>query len=132
MEQPLMDPSLESDPVWAVKSAIEVLRDLFESDEVVAAILRPSHAAMPYSPCMPATGIAQFILLPLLVNFGCVEGGTHSYAHACHKIFLENGGKSFTKHEVEKVLIEITLPTLVSGFLSAPILYLNSTGLRLF
>ncbi len=106
MEQTLMDPSLGIDPVWAVKSAIEVLRDLFESDEVVAAILRPSHAAMPYSPRMPATGIAQFILLPLLVNFGCVEGGTHSYAHACHKIFLENGGKSFTKHEVERVLIE--------------------------
>ena len=40
------------------------------------------------------------------MNFGCVEGGTHSYAHACHKIYLEHGGKSFTKREVEKVLIE--------------------------
>ena len=106
MEKTLMDPSLGIDPIWTVKSAIEVLRDLFESEEVVASLLRPSHAAMPYSPDLPGTGIAQIILLPLLLNFGCVEGGTHSYAHACHKIFLENGGKSFTKQEVERVLIE--------------------------
>jgi len=106
MEQALMDPSLEIDPIWAVKSALEVLRDLFESDEVVASVLRPSHAGMPYSPNLPATGISQILLLPLLLNFGGVVGGTHSYAHACHKIFLENGGKSYTKHEVERVLIE--------------------------
>ena len=46
------------------------------------------------------------MFLPLLLNFAGVVGGTHSFAHACHKIFLENGGKRFTKHEVEKVLIE--------------------------
>lgn len=106
MERTLMDPSLEIDPIWFVKSALEVLRDLFESDEVVSSVLRPSHAAMPYSPDLPATGISQILLLPLLVNFGGVVGGTHSYAHACHKIFLEHGGTSYTKHEVEKVLIE--------------------------
>jgi phytoene dehydrogenase-like protein len=106
IEQTLMDPSLGIDPVWTVKSALEVLRDLFESDEVVASILRPSHAAMPCPPNYPATGITQLLLLPLLLNFGFIEGGTHSLAHACVKIFLENGGKFFTKQEVEKVLIE--------------------------
>lgn len=106
MEKALMDPSLGIDPIWAVKSALEVLRDLFESEEVVASVLRPSHAGMPYSPDMPGTGISQILLLPLLLNFGGVVGGTHSFAHACHKIFLEHGGSSFTKQEVEKVLIE--------------------------
>jgi phytoene dehydrogenase-like protein len=101
-----MDPALGIDPIWTIKSALEVLRDLFESEEVVASVLRPSHAGMPYSPNLPATGISQILLLPLFINFGGVVGGTHSYAHACHKIFLENGGKSFTKQEVEKVIIE--------------------------
>jgi len=106
MEKTLMDPALGIDPIWGVKSALEVLRDLFESDEVVTSVLRPSHAGMPYSPLMPGTGISQLLLLPLLIQFGGVVGGTHSYAHACHKVYLENGGKSFTKHEVDKVLIE--------------------------
>jgi beta-carotene ketolase (CrtO type) len=107
MEQALMsDPSLGIDPIWTVKSALEVLRDLFESEEVIASVLRPSHAGMPYSPDMPGTGISQIMLLPLLLNFGGVVGGTHSFAHACHKIFLSHGGKSFTKHTVDKVLIE--------------------------
>lgn len=106
MDKAMMNPAMGIDPIWGVKSAIEVLRDIFESEAVIASLLRPTHAAMPYSPDLPGTGIAQILLLPLLVNFGCVEGGTHSYAHACHKIFLENGGKSFTKREVERVLIE--------------------------
>jgi phytoene dehydrogenase-like protein len=107
LEQALMsDPSMGIDPIWAVKSALEVLRDLFESEEVIASVLRPSHAGMPYPPDLPGTGISQILLLPLLINFGGVVGGTHSFAHACHKIYLENGGKSLTKHEVENVIIE--------------------------
>jgi beta-carotene ketolase (CrtO type) len=106
MEKALTDPSIGIDPIWGVKSALEVLRDLFESDEVVASVLRASHAGMPYSPDMPATGISQILLIPLLLNFGGIVGGTHSMAHACHKIFLGNGGMSFTKQEVDRVLIE--------------------------
>jgi len=106
LEKALMDPSVGIDPIWTVKSALEVLRDLFESEEVVTSVLRPSHAGMPYSPDLPGTGIAQILLLPLLLNFGGIVGGTHSMAHACVKMFLEQGGKFFTKHEVERVLIE--------------------------
>jgi beta-carotene ketolase (CrtO type) len=35
-----------------------------------------------------------------------IQGGTHSAAHACQRILLENGGKFFTKNKVKKALIE--------------------------
>ena len=50
--------------------------------------------------------MAQFLGNFLFGLYGCIEGGTHSWAHACHKIYLASGGQSFTKHHVEKVLIE--------------------------
>jgi phytoene dehydrogenase-like protein len=107
MEKTLMtNPSLEIDPIWAVKSPIEVLRDLFESEALIAGLLKCSHAWSGLSPDTPGSGMIQFLLPFILTTMGCVKGGTHSYAHACHKIYLENGGKSFTKCEVEKVLIE--------------------------
>ncbi|MBI4322009.1 MAG: hypothetical protein HY675_26250, partial [Chloroflexi bacterium] len=33
-------------------------------------------------------------------------GGTHNIAHACQRIFVESGGKFFTKREVAKILVE--------------------------
>ncbi len=36
----------------------------------------------------------------------CAVGGTHSIMHAYQRILLENGGKFFTKSEVDKILIE--------------------------
>ena len=35
-----------------------------------------------------------------------VVGGVHSWAHAAVKIILANGGNIFTRHEVDKVIIE--------------------------
>ncbi|MDY6972990.1 MAG: FAD-dependent oxidoreductase, partial [Thermodesulfobacteriota bacterium] len=39
-------------------------------------------------------------------EFGGIRGGTHSSAHAAQKIVVENGGKIFTRSEVDEVLIE--------------------------
>jgi beta-carotene ketolase (CrtO type) len=106
LEEVLADPKLGIDPVWMVKSPIEVMRDLFDSNELISCLLRCAQSAHGVSPDMPAMGLAQLLLSLVLVDFGCVVGGSHSYAHAAHKIFLENGGKSFTKHPVDKVIIE--------------------------
>lgn len=35
-----------------------------------------------------------------------VKGGTHNVAHACQRIFLENGGEFHTKQHVDRILIE--------------------------
>ncbi|MFH0814274.1 MAG: NAD(P)/FAD-dependent oxidoreductase [Pseudomonadota bacterium] len=107
LEQALMDPQVGVEPVWAVKSPIELLRDLFESEALVAHFLRTVHAWSGNNPPdIGAAAIAQLLGNFLFTQYGCIEGGSHSWAHACHKIYLENGGKSLTKHEVEKVLIE--------------------------
>jgi beta-carotene ketolase (CrtO type) len=106
MDKVIFNPEVGIDPIWMVKSPLEVLRDLFDSDELICCLLRCAQSWHGVSPDMPAMGLAQIMASLALVDFGCAVGGTHSYAHAAHKIFLENGGKSFTKHEVEKVIFE--------------------------
>ncbi|MBI2954310.1 MAG: NAD(P)/FAD-dependent oxidoreductase [Chloroflexi bacterium] len=106
MERALRNPKVGFDPVWLVKSPLEVLRDLFESDEVISALLRISHSWSSNSPILSAAGIAQALLPVAKVHFGVAAGGTHSWAHGAYKVFTELGGKTFTKSEVDKVLIE--------------------------
>lgn len=40
------------------------------------------------------------------LDMAFLEGGTHSAAHACARILLENGGKFFTKSRADKIMIE--------------------------
>jgi len=106
LEGIITDPKAGIDPAWVVRSPLEVMRDLFDSDEMISCLLRCAFSPLGVPPDMPAMGIAQILLSLVLVDFGCIAGGTHSCAHAAHKIFLENGGKSFTKHTVDKIIIE--------------------------
>jgi phytoene dehydrogenase-like protein len=107
IEKAYGDPSLGIEPIWYVKSPIELLRDLFESEEIHAHLLRIVYAWSGNQPIdNNAAGMSQFLGNFLFSQYGQVEACTHNWAHVCHKIFLENGGSSFTKHEVEKVLIE--------------------------
>lgn len=57
-------------------------------------------------PTEAAGGPSLFILPFFLMYVSLLKGGTHSAAHACARIFLENGGRFFTKSKVDKVLIE--------------------------
>ena len=94
------------DPAWTFKSELEVLRDLFENDKIIGAMMRGGYSSHGCDPEMPGTGLRYFGLLGPLLGSGCWEGGTHSAAHAFHKIFVHNGGKTFTRNEVDKILIE--------------------------
>lgn len=107
LEQAMADPALGIEPVWQIKSAIALLRDLFESEALHAHFLRTVHAWSGNSPPdSEATGMGQFLGNFLFCLYGCIEGGTHSWAHACHKLYLGCGGQSFTKNHVAKILIE--------------------------
>ncbi len=106
MEKALMDPKIRFDPSWIVKSPLEVMRDLFEDDGLVAGLLRTTHSWLGLPPDMAGGGVLQLTLMQALTDYGCWLGGTHTAAHAAFKVFVEDGGKSFTKHEVEKVLIQ--------------------------
>lgn len=100
----VMEPGSGLDPSWLIKSPIEVLRDIFESDAVVASFLRTIQG-MGIFPTL-GNGIYTYFLTfgaPLLAG---VVGGTHQWAHAACKIFLSEGGRIFNNKEVEKVVIE--------------------------
>jgi len=103
----MMDPAVGIEQVWQIQSPIGLLRDLFETESLVAHFLRTVHAWSGNSPPdNNGAGLYQFLGNFLFGQYGCIPGGTHSWAHACHKIYLANGGQSFTKHHVEKILIE--------------------------
>jgi phytoene dehydrogenase-like protein len=107
MDKLLLDPDSGFDPSWAYKSPLEVLNDLFESDEMKSMILRnamswgffPDHAGFGFIPVF-------LILIALTPRTAGVYGGTHQWAHAACKIIFANGGKIHTKKEVDRVIIE--------------------------
>ncbi len=105
-EKLIMERKTSWDPAWLHKSELEMLRDLFENDKLVGALMRGGFSSHGCDPQTPGTGLRYFGLVGPLVGSGCWEGGTHSAAHAFHKIFLNEGGQSFTRHEVDRILIE--------------------------
>ncbi|MDP2718745.1 MAG: NAD(P)/FAD-dependent oxidoreductase [Dehalococcoidia bacterium] len=111
LERLAMDPSLKHygvDPSWLVKTPLEIAREVFESDEIIATAMRYNETAVGNPPDIPGTGIWGFLYAISLMRpmHAGVTGGTHNWAHAAVKILLKYGGKIFTKHEVEKVTIE--------------------------
>ena len=109
MEKLLLHPEMKKFGInlsYALKSPIEVIRELFESDGLVAGLLRIVHSWLAV-PC-DLNGLGLFILpaIFLLCDMGGIKGGTHTAAHAGYKCFTEDGGKSFTDHEVDRILIE--------------------------
>lgn len=106
MDRMMADPRAGMDPSWVYKTPLEVLRDIFESDEFVAVILRGVFSLLAASSDAGGMGIHVLVnALGLPRNRGVV-GGTHSWAHAAVKIFLGDGGKIFNQKEVERVIIE--------------------------
>jgi phytoene dehydrogenase-like protein len=102
----MTDPAMGIEPIWAVQSPLGVVRDMFESEAVQASLIRIGEAMSGISPDTPGLGLQQFVANFTLAHMGQIEGTSHNVAHAAYKIFLDNGGESFTKHEVEKVIIE--------------------------
>ena len=99
---------LGGDESWFVKSPIEIGRELYESDAIVSLMLRISHSWAGCSPDLNGAGVFPMIASgPAQADsYGCAKGGTHSWAHATYKIYTQNGGVSFTKSEVDKILVE--------------------------
>jgi beta-carotene ketolase (CrtO type) len=94
------------DPSWPGKSLFEVLKDLFESKELISLLLRGAlSGGRPAE--VPGLGVVQLMwTLGIALQVAYVNHGAHNMAHAAVKIFLANGGKIFTRHPVDKVIIE--------------------------
>ncbi len=101
------DPNLGFDPSWSTMSPLQVLRDIFESDALIALMMRLNYTKLACAPDTPGMGLYLLMLtMSQVAGLGRVVGGTHNWAHAASKIILANGGKIFTNHEVDKVIIE--------------------------
>ncbi len=98
--------ALGIDPSFILRSSIEVGRDMFESDALIASLLRICHSWLGCSPDNGGGGMS-FLFAPMVaLECGGVYGGTHAAAHAAYKCFIEDGGKSYAQHEVEKIIVE--------------------------
>ena len=106
VEKMAMNPESGIEPQWFTMNSMQVLGDLFESPELRIIIQRIMHSAHSQSPGAYGLGLTD-----LLGGFWFIEsrfyvGGAHSIAHALFKLFIEYGGKVFTKCRVDKVLVE--------------------------
>jgi phytoene dehydrogenase-like protein len=95
------------DPSWLVMSPLQVWRELFESDALIAYLLKINYSMLACSPDTPGMGLYVLMFtIAMLRTMGGVVGGTHNWAHAAVKIILGEGGKIFTNSEVNRVVIE--------------------------
>ena len=94
------------DEAFPLRSALELLRDLFEDEAVIATLLRVVHSGSGNDPLDGGTALAQLLMMLWFLSYGCWRGGTHSAAHAAYRVFTEDGGRCFTEREVRRVLIE--------------------------
>ena len=106
LEAALADPESGFDPSWVMQTPLGVVRDMFESEAIQAALLRVVEMSSGYPPDTFGGGANQFLTQFTMADVGQIEHGTHNVAHAAYKIFLENGGETFTNREVEKVIIK--------------------------
>ena len=94
------------DRSWFLRTAIQVMSDLFESDHLITGLIRIAHSWNSVPSDIVGGGLFTLFTLLGLTRFGGAKGGTHSIAHAIYKCFIEDGGKTFTEHEVKRVIIE--------------------------
>ena len=94
------------EPFCYIQNPLELFRDLFESEALIAGLCRQGQGFDGASPLEYGMGLNKLFVLMAFSDFGNIKGGTHSAAHATYKVFTEDGGKCFTGHEVDRVIIE--------------------------
>ena len=94
------------EPFCYIQNPLELFRDLFESEALIAGLCRQGQGFDGASPLEYGMGLYKLFVVMAFSDFGNLKGGTHSAAHATYKVFTEDGGKCFTGHEVDRVIIE--------------------------
>jgi phytoene dehydrogenase-like protein len=100
----MKQPDAILDPQLMTMSMIDAGRALFESSEY-RALMTSVIARMDINPMKPMGGAAWFIAQARRENLRVV-GGTHNIAHAVIRLFVEHGGKFYSRKEVDKIIIE--------------------------
>lgn len=105
LDRLIANPESGINPHWTVMTFPQVLQDLFESPEVQVSLGRVAMSV----PLIPDAYGSGFGLIPIMIETPyayAIPGGTHALAHAAQRVIVENGGKNFAQHKVDKVLIE--------------------------
>ncbi|MDO8690655.1 MAG: FAD-dependent oxidoreductase, partial [Dehalococcoidia bacterium] len=100
----LKTPDCPIDLAWTMMPANRAALEMWDSVELqLMTLKRMKTMGMPTE----MTGaLSSLFAMGQSCSQSYAVGGTHSIAHACQRIFLDNGGKFFTKNEVVKVLLE--------------------------
>jgi len=101
----LVEAGFVPDGLALAASALRMVREWFESQELQSCLLRYAVSAA----CdinEPATGMLAMGTSACIPTIGFNRGGTHQIAHAAHQILVQSGCKFFTHSEVDKVIIE--------------------------
>jgi len=105
MDRLIMNPESGLKPHWMMMSAVQLMKELFDSTEVQSWGIRGAQSAG----VNPTAYGSALIALPLMMVYNdpiAIKGGTHQCAHASQRIIYENGGELFHNKPVEKILIE--------------------------
>ena len=106
MDRLVKNPDAGIDPYWAMLSPYACYRDVFESPKLWNTFTRVMQS-VGFPPDMDGLGCLSLLALIFAWPQAChVIGGSHQLAHASQRVMLNNGGTVFTKHPVEKILIE--------------------------
>ncbi len=105
MERLFMNPESGMRSHWMMCSAVQLMKELFESPEVQSFGIRAAQSAG-VNPTAYGSALASLILMMVYMDPIVIKGGTHQCAHAAQRIIYENGGEIFHGHPVEKILIE--------------------------
>lgn len=100
----LAEPDCPIDHRWLKLMAYQAAHELFQHKGLIYMLLRIMMADGLFPDL--ADGMRLLIRMTSSFDMSYAVGGTHSVAHACYRIFLENGGRFFTKSEVDRVIIE--------------------------
>jgi len=105
MERLFMNPESGLKPHWMVMSAVQLMKELFESPEMQSLGPRAAQSAG-INPTAYGSALASLMLMLVDLDLIIIKGGTHQCAHASQRVIYENGGEIFHNAAVEKIIIE--------------------------
>ena len=106
VERMVRNPESGIDPLWLFMSELQLFKDIFVDPHVRHSFIRLNQS-LGYEADLAMAGLGSLFNTMFYWPLGCwAVGSSHVLTHASHKVILENGGKVFTNHNVEKVLIE--------------------------
>ena len=105
MQMLFMNPETGIKPHWMVMSGVQLVKEMFESEEIQSWGLRPAQSSG-VDVTAYGSAIAAFILMYSYCDTVVIKGGTHQCAHASQKVIYENGGEIFHEKPVDKIIIE--------------------------